>query len=89
MKNTGNIRHVDELGRITLPIEIRRSLGLSVKDPVQIYVDGDHIILKRALIGDIFTGESEDLIEYEGKLVSRSSIRELASRAGFDLVKKN
>ena len=53
MKNTGIIRHVDELGRITLPIEIRRSLGLSVKDPVQIYVDGDHIILKRALIGDI------------------------------------
>ena len=89
MKNTGIIRHVDELGRITLPIEIRRSLGLSVKDPVQIYVDGDQIILKRALIGDIFTGESEDLIEYEGKLVSRSSIRELASRAGFDLVKKN
>lgn len=47
MKSTGMVRKVDELGRITLPIELRRSLSLDVKDPVEIFIDGDQIILKK------------------------------------------
>ncbi|SPU37880.1 transcriptional regulator for transition state genes [Lysinibacillus capsici] len=47
MKSTGMVRKVDELGRITLPIELRRSLDLDVKDPVEIFIDGDQIILKK------------------------------------------
>lgn len=88
MRNTGIIRHIDELGRVTLPIEIRRSLGIEERDPIQIFVEDDRIILKKAILGDIFTGDSEDLIPYEGKLVSRASIRKLAELAGYTLTEK-
>jgi len=47
MKATGIMRKVDELGRIVLPIELRRTLNIKVKDPMEIYVDGDKIILKK------------------------------------------
>ena len=82
MKTTGVIRKLDELGRITLPIELRRSLDLDVKDGLEITVQDDCIILKKA---DIFTGSTEDLVEYEGKKVSRSSILALAKLAGLNV----
>ena len=47
MKSAGVVRKVDELGRIVLPIELRRNLDIEIKDPVEIYVDGDMIILKK------------------------------------------
>lgn len=47
MKATGIVRKVDELGRIVLPIELRRTLDINIKDPVEIYVDGDFIMLKK------------------------------------------
>ena len=47
MKSTGIVRKVDELGRITLPMELRRGLNIAEKDPMEIYVDGDQIILKK------------------------------------------
>lgn len=68
MKTTGVIRKLDELGRITLPIELRRSLDLDVKDGLEITVQDDYIILRKAEVGDVFNGRTEDLIEYEGKI---------------------
>lgn len=59
MKTTGVIRKLDELGRITLPIELRRSLNLDVKDALEITVQDDCIILKKAANTDIFTGEQK------------------------------
>ena len=47
MKATGIVRQVDELGRIVLPIEIRKKMGINQKDPLEIYVDDDSIILKK------------------------------------------
>ncbi len=47
MKSTGIVRKVDELGRIVIPIELRRGLGVEVKDPIEIFIDGDRIILKK------------------------------------------
>ena len=47
MKSTGVVRKVDELGRIVLPIEIRRNLGIDLKDPVEIFVENNMIILKK------------------------------------------
>ena len=82
MKTTGVIRKLDELGRITLPIELRRSLNLDVKDALEITVQDDCIILKKAANTDIFTGGTEDLVEYEGKKVSKASILALAKLAG-------
>jgi len=85
MKATGIIRKIDELGRVTLPIEIRRSLNLEEKDGLEIYVESDCIILKRAEFSDIFTGDTEELFEYKGKKVSKSSIMELVKLAGLTL----
>lgn len=47
MKSTGIVRKVDDLGRVVLPKELRRTLGIEEKDPVEIYIDGDKIILKK------------------------------------------
>ena len=83
MKATGIVRKLDNLGRVTLPIDLRRSLNLDLKDPVEIFVDGDSIILKKYEPRDIFTGDSKDLIEYQGKMISKDTIRELAKIAGI------
>ena len=82
MRTTGVIRKLDELGRITLPIELRRSLDLDVKDGLEITVQDDCIILRKA-DADIFTGDTDDLLEYKGKKVSRASVIELAKLAGL------
>ena len=83
MKNTGVVRRLDELGRITLPMELRKVFGIEERDSLEIYVEDDKIILKKYATTDIFTGEHEDLIEYHGKLVSKNSIEKLAKKAGL------
>ena len=85
MKTTGVVRKLDELGRITLPIELRRSLNLDVKDGLEITVQDDCIILKKAESADIVTGSTDDLIDYESKKVSRSSVLALAKLAGLNV----
>ncbi len=85
MKTTGIIRNLDELGRITLPVELRRSLKLKEKDSLEISVEGDRIILTKHCDSDIFTGSNENLIEYMGKHVSRETVRKLAELAGFQI----
>ena len=83
MKSTGIVRRLDELGRITLPIELRRTLGVNERDPLEIYVDEEKIILTKYEPADIFTGIKEDLIDYCGKKISRASIEEMAKIAGL------
>jgi len=83
MKSTGIVRKLDELGRITLPIELRRTLGVSERDPLEIFVDEDKIILRKYEPTDIFSGAKDDLFEYHGKKVSKESIVELAKLAGI------
>ncbi len=85
MKTTGVVRKLDELGRITIPIELRRSFQIGEKDPLEIYVDGDRIILKKFQDSDIFTGSRDNLIEFEGKMISRDTIRMLAENAGMTI----
>ncbi len=86
MKSMGIVRRVDELGRIVLPRELRRSLDINIKDPIEIFTSNDKIVLKKYEPADIFTGEMEDLIEFEGKKVSKASIEKMAKLAGFTLV---
>ena len=83
MKATGIVRKVDELGRVVLPIELRRNLNINEKDSLEIFVDEETIILKKYEPCDIFTGSMEDLIDYEGKKVSKKSIMEMAKIAGI------
>lgn len=85
MKDTGVIRRLDELGRITLPIELRKRLDLTDRDELQIFVENKQIILQKYEANDIFTGDTKDLIEYKGKMVSKKTIRRLAKMAGYEI----
>ena len=85
---SGFVRKLDELGRIVLPIEIRKTFQIRERDPLEIFVDNDKIILKKYEPGDIFTGELEDLVEYKGRKFSRSTIEDLAKFAGYEVSKK-
>ena len=69
MKSTGIIRRVDELGRVVLPIELRNKFGITEKDPMEIYVDGNSIILKKYEPNCIFCGSSKKLVEFEDKVI--------------------
>ncbi len=85
MKSTGIVRRVDELGRIVLPIELRRSLNINKRDTLEIFVDDEKIVLKKYEPADIFTGNMDDLIEYMGKKVSKESILEMARIANLKI----
>ncbi|MFD1773185.1 AbrB/MazE/SpoVT family DNA-binding domain-containing protein [Paenibacillus rhizophilus] len=77
MKATGIVRKVDELGRIVIPIELRRTMGIDIKDPLEIFVDGEKIILRKYEPTCIFSGSSENLINFKGKMVSKDILDEL------------
>ena len=83
MKSTGIVRKVDELGRIVLPIELRRTLGIDVRDSLEIFIEGDKIVLSKYEPSDIFTGSMDGLIDFHGKKISIESVRELARLAGI------
>ncbi len=78
MKATGIVRKVDDLGRVVLPIELRRSLGIQEKDPLEIFVDGDHIILRKSTRMCVFCGSGENVEEFKGKGVCSGCRRELS-----------
>ena len=67
MKSTGIVRKVDELGRVVLPIELRRTLGIDEKDALEIYVDREKIILKKYEPACVFCGNAEDVVNFKGK----------------------
>jgi len=71
MKSTGVIRRIDELGRVVIPIELRTQFGISEKDPMEIYVDGPSIVLKKYEPNCIFCGNTKKLSEFEGKLICK------------------
>ena len=77
MKSTGIIRKVDELGRIVIPIEMRRTLGIDNRDPIEMFIDGKDIILRKYAPGCVFCGNPKDNIEYAGKLVCRKCLGDM------------
>ena len=81
MKSTGITRKVDELGRIVLPIELRRTLDIDVKDALEIYVSDDSIILKKYQPACIFCNNAADVVSYMGKSICRSCLAEINKQA--------
>jgi len=77
MKATGVVRKVDNLGRVVLPVELRRNLGIDIKDPLEIYVDGDQVILKKYEPTCIFCGEGKDIKSFGGKNICPSCIKKI------------
>ena len=78
MKSTGIVRKVDELGRIVLPIELRRMLNIELKDPVEIYVDGQSIVLRKHEPTCVFCGGTKKVIAFKGKNICANCRKELA-----------
>lgn len=77
VKATGIVRKVDELGRVVLPIELRRTLDIEVKDSLEIYVDGSNIILKKYEPACIFCGDAKDVFVHKNKNICPNCMREL------------
>ncbi|MDR1272297.1 MAG: AbrB/MazE/SpoVT family DNA-binding domain-containing protein [Clostridiales Family XIII bacterium] len=77
MKATGIVRKVDELGRIVLPMELRRTLGIGKEDPLEIFVEKDTIMLKKYEPSCIFCGNADDITNIRGKNICSKCISEL------------
>ena len=74
IKSTGIVRKVDELGRVVIPIELRRTLGIQERDALEIYVDDERIILKKYEPACVFCGNAEDVTIFKGKNVCKECI---------------
>lgn len=77
MKATGIVRKVDELGRIVLPIELRRTLDIAERDAIEIYVEGSSIVLKKFRPNCVFCDSSKDVVDFKGKNICQKCIRAL------------
>ena len=79
MKTTGMVRQLDSLGRIVLPIELRRNLDISTRDMLEILVEGNSIILRKYESNCHFCGGSSGLTPYKGKMICRRCLNEIKS----------
>ena len=77
MKSTGVVRRLDELGRIVIPIELRRTLDLADRDCLEIFTEGEQIILKKYQPACIFCGEAKDIVNYKGKNVCKCCMEDI------------
>ncbi len=77
MKSTGIVRKLDDLGRIVLPVELRRTLQIEEKDPVEIFVEDNMIILKKYQPSCLFCGDSKDVISFKGRNICPNCLHEL------------
>lgn len=77
MKSTGIVRKVDELGRVVIPIELRRTLGIEEKDALEIYVDNEKIILKKYEPACVFCGNAADVKVFKGKQVCKDCAQDM------------
>lgn len=77
MKSTGIVRKIDELGRIVIPIEIRNQFDITEKDPIEIYVDGSSIILKKYERTCFFCGNTKKLFPFKNKLICSNCLSQI------------
>lgn len=77
MKATGIVRKIDDLGRIVIPMELRRTLNISEKDSLAIFTEGEQIILKKHEPVCVFCGEASDVVEFKGKKICKKCFNEL------------
>lgn len=77
MKATGIVRPVDPLGRVVIPVELRRTLNIKTDDSLEVFVDGDFIMLKKYEPACIFCGDAKDVENIRGKNVCRKCLEEL------------
>jgi len=78
VKSTGIVRKVDELGRIVIPIEMRRTLDVAERDDMEIFVEGNRIILQKHESSCIFCSATQGLVTFKGKNICRSCVRNIS-----------
>lgn len=81
MKSTGIVRKVDELGRIVLPKELRFTLNINERDPLEIFVTDDSIVLKKYQPSCIFCNSMDGITVFKGHNVCEACLKKLAARA--------
>ena len=77
MKAKGIVRPVDPLGRVVIPVELRRTLGIKTDDSLEVFVDGDYIMLKKYEPACIFCGNAKDVVSVHGKNVCKDCLAEM------------
>ena len=77
MKATGITRRIDDLGRFVLPAEIRKTLGISEGDALEIFTDGEQIVLKKYQPSCIFCASADDITLFEGKRICRGCLAKI------------
>lgn len=84
MKSTGIVRKIDDLGRMVIPIELRKTMDINKKDPMEIFVDEDKIILKKYEPACIFCGNADNTIDFKGKTICEECMQNMQ-----DIVEKD
>lgn len=77
MKSTGIVRKVDDLGRIVLPIELRRTLDIAERDELEIYLDDDKVVMRKYEPSCVFCASTWGLVKYCGKNVCSECIQKM------------
>lgn len=85
MKSTGIVRNVDSLNRVVIPIELCRTFGIRNGDPLEVYVDGDKIILKQYRPGCVFCGQVDGAINFRGKNICPDCIKKISKSDPSDV----
>lgn len=80
MKSTGIVRKVDSLGRVVIPMELRNNLDISPTDALEIFTEGDKIILRKYEPYCVFCGEADDVMNYNSKNICKKCAREIAKK---------
>ncbi len=81
MKATGIVRKIDELGRIVIPKELRKTMSIDIKDPLEVFVDGDLVILKKYEPACIFCGEAKDVKNIKGRNMCQDCMVEIGKES--------
>ena len=77
MKSTGIVRKIDDLGRMVIPKELRETMDINKKDPMEIFVDNNTIILKKYEPGCLFCGNIENTVQFKDKVICKSCLNEM------------
>jgi len=77
MKATGIVRPVDPLGRVVIPVELRRTLNIKTEDSLEVFVDGEYIMLKKYEPACIFCGDAKEVVNIKGKNVCRKCLKDM------------
>ncbi|MCF8009238.1 MAG: AbrB/MazE/SpoVT family DNA-binding domain-containing protein [Halanaerobiales bacterium] len=81
MKSTGIVRKIDNLGRMVIPIELRKTMNIDKKDPMEIFVEEDKIILKKYEPACIFCGSADDTFEYNGRTICKKCMHQMEKKS--------